>query len=133
MPRLLIQSFPFRGGGALVPLAGTYPITTPMHSSCEPSRFEDLLILLRDLHLLAGFFTLASGVTLLLEESLTLDLALILEAFDQVLVLPSEFTRQISEPAEAALGLQTKDLEGLRDHHPLLAIIRVRDALKALQ
>merc|ERR1719495_505251 len=62
-----------------------------------------------------------------------LGLALLLKSIDDWLVLPSGFVGQTSDLAVLTTGFQLEDSKGGRDHHSLLTIVRVRDAIKNLQ
>merc|ERR1740121_2118915 len=101
-------------------------------SRSKASGLQDFLVLGGDLHLRDGIPPGPRSRVLLL-EGLALDLALALQALDEVLVLPAELVGEVGELAEAALGAQAQHLEGGGHDHALLAIEGVRDALEALQ
>merc|ERR1740121_3128512 len=102
-------------------------------SRSKASGLQDFLVLGGDLHLRDGIPPGPRSRGLLLVEGLALDLALALQALDEVLVLPAELVGEVGELAEAALGAQAQHLEGGGHDHALLAIEGVRDALEALQ
>merc|ERR1719401_1799576 len=97
------------------------------------SFLQDLLVLSRNLDCLESVLARSLCRFLLLVECITLDLALILQALDEVIVFPSVLMREIAKPAELALGPQAKDLQSLRDNHSLLPVVRVRDAFEGLE
>merc|ERR1740115_386384 len=103
------------------------------HSHSEACLCQDFRISLVQLR---SFLCLLHGThsgLLLGIESTRLHLALLLEASDQVLVRPAVLVREISKPAELALGADAQDLEATRDHHALLAVIRMRNALEGFE
>mmetsp|Transcript_36410 Transcript_36410/g.73412 ORF Transcript_36410/g.73412 Transcript_36410/m.73412 type:complete len:215 (+) Transcript_36410:136-780(+) len=94
---------------------------------------QHLLVLRRYSRCLARLLLRLDAYHLLLVEREALDLPLLLEALDQILVLPANLLRQVAELATAALGLQAEHLQAAREHHALLLVVGVRDALEALQ
>mmetsp|Transcript_9102 Transcript_9102/g.20621 ORF Transcript_9102/g.20621 Transcript_9102/m.20621 type:complete len:214 (-) Transcript_9102:22-663(-) len=104
-----------------------------MTSSGIAGCLEDLLVLRRDRGLLLGLLLGLGRRHLALVEGQALDLALVLEAGDEVLVLPAHLLGEVAELAEAALGPQAEHLEARGEDHALLLVVGVRDALEGLE
>mmetsp|Transcript_173191 Transcript_173191/g.421274 ORF Transcript_173191/g.421274 Transcript_173191/m.421274 type:complete len:216 (+) Transcript_173191:80-727(+) len=98
-----------------------------------PGGLQDLQVLLRDSGLLLGLLLGLDPRHPLLVEGQGLDPALVLQARDQVLVLPAKLLGQIAQLAEAPLWLQAEHLQARWDDHALLEVVRVRGALEALE
>merc|ERR550537_319139 len=107
-----------------------------IHRSCgagESSVLEDLLIFLGHLGSLHCIAARLDGSLLLEKVGAGLHATLALQPLDQVLVLPAHMRGEVAELAEAAFGAEAKDLQAVWDHHALLPVIGVRDALKGLE
>ncbi len=83
-----------------------------------------------------------SGLSLSSQLSLGLDGLVVLggslgslggELLDELLALPADLRSQISKDAELSLGSQTERLDGLRDGHLLLLVIRSWYAIENLE
>lgn len=64
---------------------------------------------------------------------LGLGLSLRLEVLDNSLALPADVAGELTKEAGASVGLDSENLEGLRDDHSLLGVIRVGNALEDLE
>ena len=67
---------------------------------------------------------------LLLVESLSLDLSLILKLLEKVHVLPSNTISQFSDNSEISDSLETHNSQSSGDDNTLLLVVRVGDSLK---
>ena len=65
--------------------------------------------------------------------SLLLDLSLSLELGDEVSVAPSDLLGQLAQDGEVAVSAESQTLEGGGNHHTLLLVVRLGDALEGLK
>lgn len=82
---------------------------------------------------LLGIGQLAGGNLLALVVSGALGLSSLLQAGNNILVLPANLVAQTADSAVLAAGLQTKNAEGLGNDHLLLLVVRGRDTLEDLE
>jgi len=81
-----------------------------------------------------GGLGLESDLGLLLGVvSLLLDLSLSLELGDEVSVAPSDLLGQLAQDGEVAVSAESQTLEGGGNHHTLLLVVRLGDALEGLK
>ena len=76
---------------------------------------------------------LSRGHPLALVVSGTLGLSALLQAGNDVLVLPADLVAQTADGAVLATGLQAENTEGLGDDHLLLLVVGGRDTLEDLE
>lgn len=82
---------------------------------------------------LLGVGDLAGGDALTLVVSGTLGLSSLLQASDDVLVLPADLVAETADGAVLAAGLQAEDTESLGNDHLLLLVVGGRNTLKDLE
>lgn len=82
---------------------------------------------------LLGVSDLAGGDALALVVGSALGLSSLLQAGDDVLVLPADLVAETADGAVLAAGLQAENAEGLGNDHLLLLVVRGGDTLKDLE
>jgi len=65
--------------------------------------------------------------------SIALCLSLVLQRLDSLCILPADLCGQPAEVCGAAAGVETLDLQRVRQHHSLHLVVRWRDAFKDLE